>query len=61
MENALLTLAENYPIIMVTHSLAQAWRMSGHLHCFHKSRYIKILHRHEIATEKDFMEFLRNL
>lgn len=57
-ESCLRNLAEEYPIIMVTHSLAQAWRMSEGLYCFHRGRFIRHLHRREIETEREFMELL---
>ncbi len=59
-EAALMNLAEQYPIIMVTHSLPQAWRLADSLHCFHRGRFIRRLHRHEIKTERDFMNFLQS-
>lgn len=60
-ESCLQELAEDYPVIMVTHSLAQARRMSDRLYCFHRGRFIRPLNRHEIETEREFMEFLGSL
>jgi len=60
-ENCLQELAEDYPVIMVTHSLAQAWRLSDRLYCFHRGRFVSSLTRHDIETERELMEFLLSL
>ena len=60
-ENCLQELAEDYPVILVTHSLAQAWRLSDRLYCFHRGRYIRPLRRHEIETERELIDFLLSL
>lgn len=60
-ETCLQKLAEDYPVIMVTHSLAQAWRLSERLYCFHQGRFISPLSRDEIETERDLLEYLRAL
>ena len=60
-EKCLRELAEDYPVIMVTHSLAQAWRLSDQFYCFHRGRYISPLRCHEIETERELMEFLLSL
>lgn len=60
-ESCLKQLAEDYPVIMVTHSLAQAWRMSDRLYCFHRGRFISLLSRHEIENEQKLLEYLLTL
>ncbi|UQZ88954.1 hypothetical protein C4J81_06995 [Deltaproteobacteria bacterium Smac51] len=59
-EECLKRLSEKYSVIMVSYSLAQAWRMADHLHYFHEGRYRGAITREGAKTEEDLIAYLES-
>lgn len=60
-EKCLKDLSGKYPVIIVSHSLAQAWRLTDQLLYFQNGRFVKKIKREEAETEEDLIEHLKSL
>ena len=60
-EETLQKLAEQYPLLVVSHSLSQAWRLADKLHFFHQGKFEKTIGRTEIASERHLAEYIASL
>lgn len=60
-ETCLLELGERYPLVVVSHSLSQAWRLSSQLYFFHQGSFERTLDQQEIPTEADLADYLESV
>lgn len=60
-EDCLKELAESYPVVVVSHSLAQAWRLTERLYFFHDGRFVKTLSPDQAPTENELLSFIMAL
>ena len=60
-EQCLLKLGENYPLVVVSHSLPQAWRLASTLYFFHQGHFKRVITQSEMPTEAHLCDYLESL
>ena len=60
-EKCLLKLGENYPLVVVSHSLPQAWRLASELYFFHQGHFKRTITQSEMPTEAHLCDYIESL